>query len=184
MKSNKNDVVVGCENDPRTRKSALEELARQSGVCCWRVQRQREVTVGEGERQVCDSRPAEPPSRPGPNTTQAPPRKCLLAAYTSVTHTRTSTTALVPAGAFFGRFLFFHDNVYLVRNCRFCTGGMSLGALSREAHETLAVALNRIGGKSNSGEVRPYVCYDITRNRNTNATAVYPHHTLHVFPRV
>ncbi len=35
---------------------------------------------------------------------------------------------------------------------RFCTGGMSLGALSREAHETLAVALNRIGGKSNSGE--------------------------------
>jgi len=35
---------------------------------------------------------------------------------------------------------------------RFCTGGMSLGALSRECHETLAVALNRIGGKSNSGE--------------------------------
>lgn len=31
---------------------------------------------------------------------------------------------------------------------------MSLGALSREAHETLAIALNRIGGKSNSGEVR------------------------------
>ena len=35
---------------------------------------------------------------------------------------------------------------------RFCTGAMSLGALSREAHETLAVAMNRIGGKSNSGE--------------------------------
>ena len=35
---------------------------------------------------------------------------------------------------------------------RFCTGGMSLGALSREAHETLAIAVNRIGGKSNSGE--------------------------------
>lgn len=35
---------------------------------------------------------------------------------------------------------------------RFCTGGMSLGALSREAHETLAVAMNRFGGKSNSGE--------------------------------
>nr|YP_009396559.1 glutamate synthase [Vertebrata australis]ARW65745.1 glutamate synthase [Vertebrata australis] len=34
----------------------------------------------------------------------------------------------------------------------FCTGGMSLGALSRETHETLAVAMNRIGGKSNSGE--------------------------------
>lgn len=35
---------------------------------------------------------------------------------------------------------------------RFCTGGMSLGALSQEAHETLAIAMNRIGGKSNSGE--------------------------------
>nr|YP_010904225.1 glutamate synthase [Catenella fusiformis]WCH57476.1 glutamate synthase [Catenella fusiformis] len=35
---------------------------------------------------------------------------------------------------------------------RFCTGGMSLGALSRETHETLAVAMNRMGGKSNSGE--------------------------------
>ncbi|MEL7334276.1 MAG: glutamate synthase-related protein, partial [Cyanobacteria bacterium J06560_2] len=35
---------------------------------------------------------------------------------------------------------------------RFCTGGMSLGSLSREAHETLGIAMNRIGGKSNSGE--------------------------------
>ncbi|ERN39908.1 glutamate synthase domain 2 protein [Rubidibacter lacunae KORDI 51-2] len=35
---------------------------------------------------------------------------------------------------------------------RFCTGAMSLGSLSREAHETLAIAMNRIGGKSNSGE--------------------------------
>lgn len=35
---------------------------------------------------------------------------------------------------------------------RFCTGAMSLGSLSREAHETLAVAMNRLGGKSNSGE--------------------------------
>ena len=35
---------------------------------------------------------------------------------------------------------------------RFTTGGMSLGALGPEAHETLAVAMNRIGGMSNSGE--------------------------------
>ncbi|MEC4982502.1 MAG: glutamate synthase-related protein [Oscillatoria sp. PMC 1068.18] len=35
---------------------------------------------------------------------------------------------------------------------RFCTGAMSLGSLSREAHETLAIAMNRLGGKSNSGE--------------------------------
>ncbi|HEX2100458.1 MAG TPA: glutamate synthase central domain-containing protein, partial [Candidatus Synoicihabitans sp.] len=35
---------------------------------------------------------------------------------------------------------------------RFTTAGMSMGALSPEAHETLAIAMNRIGGKSNSGE--------------------------------
>ncbi len=35
---------------------------------------------------------------------------------------------------------------------RFCTGAMSLGALSKEAHEVLAIAMNRLGGKSNSGE--------------------------------
>jgi glutamate synthase (NADPH/NADH) large chain/glutamate synthase (ferredoxin) len=35
---------------------------------------------------------------------------------------------------------------------RFPTGAMSLGSLSREAHETLARAMNRIGGRSNTGE--------------------------------
>jgi glutamate synthase (NADPH/NADH) large chain/glutamate synthase (ferredoxin) len=35
---------------------------------------------------------------------------------------------------------------------RFTTGAMSLGAISREAHETLAIAMNRIGAKSNTGE--------------------------------
>ena len=35
---------------------------------------------------------------------------------------------------------------------RFATGAMSLGALSPEAHETLAIAMNRLGGRSNSGE--------------------------------
>jgi glutamate synthase domain-containing protein 2/glutamate synthase domain-containing protein 1/glutamate synthase domain-containing protein 3 len=35
---------------------------------------------------------------------------------------------------------------------RFCTGAMSFGSISAEAHETLAIAMNRIGGKSNSGE--------------------------------
>jgi len=35
---------------------------------------------------------------------------------------------------------------------RFSTGAMSFGSLGKEAHETLAIAMNRIGGKSNSGE--------------------------------
>ncbi len=35
---------------------------------------------------------------------------------------------------------------------RFCTGAMSYGSISLEAHQTLAVAMNRLGGKSNTGE--------------------------------
>lgn len=60
---------------------------------------------------------------------------------------------------------------------RFCTGGMSLGALSREAHETLAIAMNRIGGKSNSGEggedpIRFKVLDDVN---GTGQSAAFPH---------
>jgi glutamate synthase (NADPH/NADH) large chain len=35
---------------------------------------------------------------------------------------------------------------------RFCTGAMSFGSISKEAHETIAIAMNRLGAKSNSGE--------------------------------
>jgi glutamate synthase domain-containing protein 2/glutamate synthase domain-containing protein 1/glutamate synthase domain-containing protein 3 len=35
---------------------------------------------------------------------------------------------------------------------RFATGAMSFGSISQEAHETLAIAMNRIGGRSNTGE--------------------------------
>src|ERR1700745_3857481 len=35
---------------------------------------------------------------------------------------------------------------------RFATGALSFGSISKEAHETLAIAMNRIGGRSNTGE--------------------------------
>ncbi|MDV7402599.1 glutamate synthase-related protein, partial [Arthrospira platensis SPKY1] len=35
---------------------------------------------------------------------------------------------------------------------RFSTGAMSYGSISQEAHETLAIAMNRLGAKSNTGE--------------------------------
>ena len=35
---------------------------------------------------------------------------------------------------------------------RFKTGAMSYGSISAEAHESLAIAMNRIGGRSNTGE--------------------------------
>ena len=47
---------------------------------------------------------------------------------------------------------------------RFCTAAMSLGALSKETHEALAVGMNQIGGRSNSGEggedTRRFKVYD------------------------
>ncbi|ESO83470.1 hypothetical protein LOTGIDRAFT_133427 [Lottia gigantea] len=42
------------------------------------------------------------------------------------------------------------DAKFIVR--RFCTGAMSFGSISYEAHSTLAIAMNRAGGKSNTGE--------------------------------
>ncbi len=55
---------------------------------------------------------------------------------------------------------------------RFTTAAMSMGALSPEAHETLAIAMNRIGGKSDSGEggedtrrFKPYPNGDVARSR-------------------
>lgn len=60
---------------------------------------------------------------------------------------------------------------------RFCSGGMSLGALSREAHETLSIAMNRIGGKSNSGEggedfIRSSPLSDVSAD---GTSATFPH---------
>ena len=59
---------------------------------------------------------------------------------------------------------------------RFATGGMSLGALSREAHEVLAIAMNRLGAKSNSGEggeedIRYRPVNDVT----DGVSATFPH---------
>lgn len=54
---------------------------------------------------------------------------------------------------------------------RFTTGAMSHGALSREAHETLAIAMNMIGGRSNCGEggeaIERYLSRGSERDRNS-----------------
>ena len=54
---------------------------------------------------------------------------------------------------------------------RFATGAISLGSISREAHETLALAMNRIGARSNTGEGGEddtrYVPFDVPDSRNS-----------------
>jgi len=56
---------------------------------------------------------------------------------------------------------------------RFATGGMSYGAISAESHETLAIAMNRIGGRSNCGEGGEDVdrLYDPERRSNVKQVA-------------
>ncbi len=56
---------------------------------------------------------------------------------------------------------------------RFSTGAISLGAISKEAHETLAIAMNRIGGRSNSGEGgEDYRRYQPDEHGNNRSSAI------------
>ncbi|WP_342600927.1 glutamate synthase large subunit [Psychrobacillus sp. FSL H8-0483] len=56
---------------------------------------------------------------------------------------------------------------------RFKTGAMSFGSLSKEAHETLAIAMNRLGGKSNSGEGGEHPGrYELDANGDNRRSAV------------
>jgi len=56
---------------------------------------------------------------------------------------------------------------------RFVTGAMSFGSISREAHETLAVAMNRLGGMSNSGEGgEDYARYEPLPNGDSRCSAI------------
>ncbi|WP_427138725.1 glutamate synthase large subunit [Psychrobacillus psychrodurans] len=56
---------------------------------------------------------------------------------------------------------------------RFKTGAMSYGSLSQEAHETLAIAMNRIGGKSNSGEGGEHPSrYELDANGDSRRSAI------------
>lgn len=59
---------------------------------------------------------------------------------------------------------------------RFCTGGMSLGALSKESHEVLAIAMNRLGAMSNSGEggEDPNRYYPIKNIQSDGTTPDFP----------
>ncbi|HEU4513998.1 MAG TPA: glutamate synthase-related protein, partial [Nocardioidaceae bacterium] len=56
---------------------------------------------------------------------------------------------------------------------RFSTGAMSYGSISKEAHETLAIAMNRLGGKSNTGEggEDPDRLYDAERRSSIKQVA-------------
>ncbi|NGN68794.1 glutamate synthase large subunit [Streptomyces sp. A7024] len=56
---------------------------------------------------------------------------------------------------------------------RFSTGAMSYGSISQEAHETLAIAMNRLGGKSNTGEggEDPERLYDPARRSSIKQVA-------------
>ena len=56
---------------------------------------------------------------------------------------------------------------------RFATGAMSFGSISHEAHSTLAIAMNRIGGKSNTGEGgEDEIRYQVMKNGDSMRSAI------------
>lgn len=56
---------------------------------------------------------------------------------------------------------------------RFCTGAMSFGSISAESHETLAIAMNRLGGKSNTGEGgEDYRRFELDENGDSRRSAI------------
>jgi len=56
---------------------------------------------------------------------------------------------------------------------RFATGAMSFGSISHEAHSTLAIAMNRIGGKSNSGEGgEDAIRYELDKNGDSQRSGI------------
>ena len=56
---------------------------------------------------------------------------------------------------------------------RFATGAVSLGSISREAHETMAIAMNRIGARSNTGEGgEDYNRYNLHDNGDSRSSAI------------
>ena len=94
---------------------------------------QRATRTEDGERRRSPTR-----SSAAASTTRTPPTPCSAACSASTrprARSRSRRSSRPPT---------------IVK--RFSTGAMSLGALSPEAHETLAIAMNRIGGHSNSGE--------------------------------
>ena len=94
---------------------------------------------------VCRSRRARAIARPtgGSRTTSTPTRLAAARCAACLRFRRPAGQRPVPL-----------DEVEPAANIvqRFCTGAMSYGSISREAHETLAVAMNRVGGRSNTGE--------------------------------
>ncbi len=56
---------------------------------------------------------------------------------------------------------------------RFATGAISLGSISREAHETMAIAMNQLGARSNTGEGgEDYRRYDLDENGDNRSSAI------------
>jgi glutamate synthase (NADPH/NADH) large chain len=56
---------------------------------------------------------------------------------------------------------------------RFCTGAMSFGSISAEAHEAIAIAMNRLGGKSNTGEGgEDYARFEPLSNGDSKRSAI------------
>ena len=85
---------------------------------------------------------------------RAPERPELYARYAAIVHARPPTAIRDLLDVVPGVSVVPHDEVEPAERilARFSTGAISHGSISAEAHETLALAMNAIGGRSNTGE--------------------------------
>jgi glutamate synthase (NADPH/NADH) large chain/glutamate synthase (ferredoxin) len=128
---------------PRTARPASEERLRNGGVHAWRRDGEHHQwnpdTIAEVQHAVRHGG-REAYERFTARVNEESTRKAALRGLLKL---RTDPAGAIPV-----------DEVEPAREIvkRFATGAMSLGSISTEAHETLAIAMNRLGGKSNTGE--------------------------------
>ena len=130
--------------------AAFPDRARSTATCCpsggqyqWRKRRRARTCSTPSPSTACRRRCAPAASRPSRSTrswsTTSPSNLCTLRGLLDF-----------KAGRRRSRSRRSSRSRAIVK--RFKTGAMSYGSISKEAHETLAIAMNRIGGKSNTGE--------------------------------
>jgi glutamate synthase domain-containing protein 2/glutamate synthase domain-containing protein 1/glutamate synthase domain-containing protein 3 len=109
---------------------------------------------GEGYADVANRTNAGIAPTPAPTESAASggPGTSFSTRTTSGTHQKTSTGARTPLPGGHGPIPIEEVEPIAAIMKRFSTGAMSYGSISAEAHENLAIAMNRIGGRSNTGE--------------------------------
>ena len=138
----------------RRAKSASATAARSRRATCWRPSSRPAASTSGAATASCTCSTRKPctscstrRAAGSTRSTRSTPRSSTIRAATSARCAGCSSFKPAPTPVPL-------DEVEPVEAIvkRFATGAMSYGSISQEAHETIAIAMNRLGGKSNTGE--------------------------------